>query len=213
MGSLISDVAFIRGAIAGFLLAVPLGPVAILCIRRALARGQIECIIAGFGAALADTIFGAVAGLGITFISSFVVAHEIIIGLLGGMIVLAVGIATYRTPVCHVTGTAQVQSLRRDVVTAFTMAITNPATMLGAAGIFATFGPVDISTEPIKAFWLVFGVFTGSMAWWIILSMAVGTLKQRFVDGGLLMLNRVSGAVITLSGVAVMVTVTYRALT
>jgi threonine/homoserine/homoserine lactone efflux protein len=187
--------------------------VAILCIRRALARGRIECIIAGFGAALADTIFGAVAGLGITFISSFVVAHEIVIGLLGGMIVLAVGIATYRTPVCHVTGTAQVQSLRRDVATAFTMAITNPATMLGAAGIFATFGPVDIGTEPIKAFWLVFGVFTGSMAWWIILSMAVGTLKQRFVDGGLLMLNRVSGAVITLSGVAVMVTVTYRALT
>src|SRR5882762_6646179 len=104
MGSIISDVAFIRGGIAGFALAAPLGPVAILCIRRALARGQIEAVLAGLGAAVADTIFGAVAGLGITFISHFVIAHEVIIGLLGGGIVLGVGLITYRTPVCHITG-------------------------------------------------------------------------------------------------------------
>ncbi len=55
----------------------------------------------------------------------------------------------------------------------------------------------------------VFGVFAGSMLWWVILSVAVSTLKQKFVDGGLLLLNRVSGAVITLSGLAVMVTVTW----
>ena len=213
MSFAITDIAFVRGIVAGFVLAAPLGPVAILCIRRALARGHIECAVAGSAAAMADTIFGAVAGLGITFISSFVVAHETIIGLLGGSIVLAVGIITYRTPVCHVTGSLQVQSLRRDMVTAFSMAITNPATMLGAAGIFATFGPVDLQTQPIKAFWLVFGVFCGSMLWWSILALTAGTFKRRFVDGGLLRLNKISGVVIGLCGAAVLATVSYRLLT
>ena len=123
-----------------------------------------------------------------------------------------VGIITYRTPVCQVTGEVQVQSLGRDMLTAFTMAIANPATMLGAAGIFAAFGPVDLKAEPIKAFWLVFGVFTGSMLWWSILAVTTGTLKQKFVDGGLLRLNKISGAVIALSGAAVLATVAYRLL-
>ena len=210
MGSIISDVAFVRGIIAGFALAAPLGPVAILCIRRALARGQIECVLAGTGAAIADTVFGAVAGLGITFISAFVVDHEAVIGLIGGLIVLTVGIATYRTPVCHITGLAQVQSLGHDLLAAFTMAITNPTTMIGAAGIFAAFGPVNLEVEPIKAFWLVFGVFVGSMLWWITLALAVGMFKQRFVEGGMLLLNRISGAVIGVSGFAVLGVVIYR---
>src|SRR5438874_6816364 len=95
----LTDLAYVRGLAAGFALAAPLGPVAVLCIRRALALGRTQCALAGIGAALADTIFGAVAGLGITFISDFVVAHEYLIGFLGGAIVLTVGIITYRTPV------------------------------------------------------------------------------------------------------------------
>src|SRR5438477_12952384 len=117
----ITDVAYVRGIIAGFALAAPLGPVAVLCIRRALALGSTQCALAGIGAAAADTVFGAVAGLGITFVSDFVIAHESLIGILGGAIVLGSGIATFRTPVCPVTGEVQVQSLRRDMLTAFTM--------------------------------------------------------------------------------------------
>jgi arginine exporter protein ArgO len=92
------------------------------------------------------------------------------------------------------------------------MAITNPATMLGAAGIFAVFGPINLQQEPIKAFWLVAGLFAGSAGWWLVLAFAVGTLKQRFVDGGLLRLNKISGAVITASGAAVLVAVAYHVL-
>jgi arginine exporter protein ArgO len=209
---LITDIAYLRGIIAGFALAAPLGPVAVLCIRRALALGRLQCALAGIGAAAADTVFGAVAGLGITFISDFVIAHEALIGLLGGAIVLGTGIVTYRTRVCAVTGEVQVQSLRRDMLAAFTMAIPNPATMLGAAGIFAAFGPISLKAEPIKAFWLVFGVFCGSMLWWTILGITAGTFKDRFVDGGLRRLNKISGAVIGVCGGAVLATVIYRIL-
>lgn len=209
----ITDIAFLRGLIAGVALAAPLGPVAILCIRRGLARGQIEGFLAGMGAALADTIFGAVAGLGVTFIFTFVLEYETLIGLIGGVILLAVGVLTYRTPVCPITGAMQVQSLRRDIATAFTMAITNPATMLGAAGIFAVFGPINIDEEPVKAFWLVAGLFAGSAGWWLVLSALTGIFRERFIDGGLLRLNKISGAIITASGAVVLTLVAYHGMT
>ena len=91
------------------------------------------------------------------------------------------------------------------LATAFSMAITNPATMIAAAGVFAAFGPVDMATAPTTAFWLVTGVFAGSALWWLILAAAVSTLRDRFVRGGLPWLNRISGSIIALSGTLVLI--------
>lgn len=207
------DIAFIRGTIVGFALAAPMGPVAILCIRRALARGRLQAFIAGLGAALADMIFGAIAGLGLTVISAFIVSYEILIGLVGGLVVLAMGITTYRTPVVMNNGTVAVKSLRRDFAAAFTIAITNPATMIAAIGVFAAFGPIDTHTSPGRAFWLVAGVLIGSALWWLILSGIAATLRGRFVATGLPWLNRISGSVIALSGAAVLAIALYKVVT
>ena len=198
------DLAFVRGCVVGFALAAPIGPVAVLCIRRALARGFAQSFIAGLGAAFADMVFGAVAGLGITFVSAFVLDYQVVIGLLGGILVLGLGISTYRAPVVMSNGVIAVKSLRRDFAAAFSMAITNPATMIAAAGVFAAFGPIDIDTAPVTAFWLVAGVFIGSAAWWLILAGAVTTLRGRFVNRCLPWLNRISGSIIAFSGVLVL---------
>jgi threonine/homoserine/homoserine lactone efflux protein len=199
------DLAFVRGIIVGFALAVPIGPVAVLCIRRALTRGQVQAFLAGLGAAVADMIFGAIAGLGLTVLSTFVLDNQMVIGVIGGALVLALGVTTYFSPVMMNDGTMIVKSLRRDFAAAFTMAITNPATMIAAAGVFAAFGPVDIYTAPVSAFWLVSGVFLGSAAWWLILAVIVTTLRNRFITRGLPWLNRISGGIIALSGIAVLV--------
>jgi len=207
MGTLLPaffSLAFVRGILVGFALAAPMGPVAVLCIRRALARGPVQSFVAGLGAAVADMIFGAVAGLGLTVISSFVLDNERAIGLIGGVLVLAFGIGTYRTPIAMNNGAVAVKSLRHDFATAFTMAITNPATMIAAAGIFAAFGRVDMYEAPMTAFWLVAGVLVGSALWWMILAGVASTLRGRFVDQGLPRLNKISGSIIALSGVVVL---------
>jgi threonine/homoserine/homoserine lactone efflux protein len=206
------DSAFTRGLAVGFALAAPVGPVAVLCIRRALARGQFQAFVAGLGAAVADMLFGAVAGLGLTVISVFVMSYQVLIGLFGGLLVLALGISTYRTPVIVSEGAMVVKSLRRDFIAAFTMAITNPATLVAAAGVFAAFGPVDITTKPLAALWLVLGVFLGSAAWWLILAAIATTLRGRFMNRGLSWLNRISGSMIAASGVLVLVVTAYHSL-
>jgi threonine/homoserine/homoserine lactone efflux protein len=206
------EFAFVRGLAAGFALAAPVGPVAILCIRRALARGRREGFAAGLGAAVADMMFGAIAGLGLTVISTFIIDHEVAIGLIGGIIVLAVGLLTYHAPVLIADGNISVQSLRRDFATAFGMAITNPATMFAALGVFAAFGPTHAQTGSSDAFALIAGVFGGSAAWWLILAGAAGSWRGGMMERGIKRLNRFSGAIMALSGAAVLAAVVYRAL-
>lgn len=155
---------------------------------------------AGLGAALADTAFGVVAGLGITSVSVFVTDYEMTIGLIGGVLVLALGLVTYRSAVVMNGGAVAVNSLGRDFAGAVSVAITNPATMIAALGLFAAFGRIDVYAAPVAAFWLVAGVFTGSAIWWLILAGSVSRLRERFIANGLPWLNRVSGAIIALSG-------------
>ena len=204
MSFVLLQLAFVRGIVAGFALAAPMGPVAMLCVRRTLTKGRIEAFGAGMGAALADMVFGAAAGLGITAVKTFVTNHQITIGLIGGMIVLVIGIATYRAPIEVANGEVEAQTLERDFVAAFTMAITNPATMGAAAGLFAAFGPVNAKLNPGTAFWLVFGVLAGSALWWLTLVSIVGAMREGFLRHGLTKLNKISGAVITFSGIAVL---------
>ena len=205
------EFAFVRGLAAGFALAAPIGPVAMLCIRRALARGRFQGFAAGLGAAVADMMFGAIAGLGLTVISTFIISHEVAIGLIGGIIVLAVGLATYRAPVLMTGGHLSVQSLRRDFAAAFSMAITNPATMFAALGVFAAFGPAFGKPAPSDAILLIAGVFGGSALWWLLLAAAAGTWRASTMERGLKRLNHFSGGIMALSGIAVLILALSRA--
>src|SRR5437588_2639244 len=86
---------FIRGVIAGFAISAPVGPVNVLCISRTLTKGPRAGIIAGLGAAAADTIYGSIAGFSISFIIQFLRKEEFWLRIFGGMLLLAIGIHYY----------------------------------------------------------------------------------------------------------------------
>src|ERR1700693_4676619 len=62
---------FYRGLVLGLMIAAPVGPVGLLCIRRTIQKGLPAGFATGLGAALADTIFGAVAALGVAALLAF----------------------------------------------------------------------------------------------------------------------------------------------
>ena len=64
----------IEGAVIGFVIAVPVGPAAALCIRRSITVGAVAGYMTGLGAALGDAVFGAVAAFGLSFVEKFVAA-------------------------------------------------------------------------------------------------------------------------------------------
>lgn len=71
---------------------VPVGAIGILCIRRTLTEGRRIGFVSGLGAATADALYGAVAAVGLTSISSMLVAHQDAIRLVGGLVLCYLGV-------------------------------------------------------------------------------------------------------------------------
>ena len=62
-------ISFLKGLVIGFVIAVPLGPIGILCARRTLTHGRRAGFLSGMGASTADVLYGFIAAFGLTFIS------------------------------------------------------------------------------------------------------------------------------------------------
>src|SRR5690348_7295082 len=88
----------IRGLAAGFIIAAPVGPVNVLCIQRTIEKGWRSGVLSGFGAALADTLYGAVAGFSITLVIQFLIREEFWIRLVGGIVLIGIGVVYYCKP-------------------------------------------------------------------------------------------------------------------
>ena len=84
---------FFKGILIGFVMAVPVGPIGIMCIRKTLTEGQLRGLIIGLGAATADLLFSCVAAFGFTAISSVITAERVWIRLIGGVLLLFLGSA------------------------------------------------------------------------------------------------------------------------
>ena len=87
---------FLKGIAIGFAMAVPVGPIGIMCIRKTLTEGRLRALIIGLGAATADLFYGCVAAFGLTFISDTLDSQRIWIRLVGGALLLFLGIKTFR---------------------------------------------------------------------------------------------------------------------
>ena len=194
---------FLRGMVIGFALAAPVGPVGVLCIKRALVNGRLAAFCAGLGAAIADTIFGAVAGLGLTVVSSFLLTHQVIIRIVGGSFLIFVGLRGYGQKPSVEEEEATGSTLIKDFFASFMLAISNPATILAAIPVVAAVGARGLR-DADSATWLVMGVFSGSTAWWLILSGAAGAVRSRFSPKILTLLNRISAVLLTVTGIFIL---------
>ncbi len=203
MEAAVTDVLlFVRGAFIGFLIAAPVGPVGVLCIRRALNDGRTAAFVASLGAALADTFYGAVTGFGLRMVSDFLLEHELVLHGVGGMFMVVLGVQTFRAPTPTADAPAG-RGLARDFVSTFLITLTNPATILAFLGIFAAFGAIQDTARVFDAGVLVAGVFAGSALWWLTLSALAGAVRHRFTPRWLHRLNQASGAAIAGFGVVV----------
>lgn len=207
------ELPFLRGLVVGLLMAAPIGAVGAMCIKRALSDGWPRAMSVGLGSACVDALFGAIAGMGLTFIATFVVDHQTAIGVLGGLIVIGLGVATYIAPIKTAEAKGTSGHKRRDFAAAFMMSIANPATFIGAIGLFAAFGQAGADKNAESALVLVVGVFCGSMLWWTFLTVTARLMRHRFVPETLSRLNKIEGAVITIFGLVLVAVVLSQALT
>ena len=87
-----------------------------------------------------------------------------------------------------------------DYVSTFLLTLTNPVTILAFIGIFTGLGLAAEERNFSAAGLLVLGVFLGSLLWWLLLALAVGTLRRRLPPATRRWLNWSAGTVIALFG-------------
>ena len=187
---------FIKGLIFGFSIAAPVGPIGILCIRRSLAKGWTAGLLTGMGAATADAIYGCVAGFGITGITGFLVDQRAWIQIFGGLFLCWLGVRIFLSGTDEKPKSEAPGSAAMGYLSALLLTLTNPMTILTFAAVFAGMGLGRVTAGRMAAGWLVAGVFSGSMAWWVILSSASSLFNTRMNAKSMRMINRFSGAVL-----------------
>jgi threonine/homoserine/homoserine lactone efflux protein len=194
----------LSGILIGLAIAVPVGPVNVLCIRRTLTQGWAVGFTSGCGAALADTFYGAVAAFGISFVSSFLLDHQLALRLGGGVALCALGVRSlYHVPVLA-PAAVRASGLAGAFLSAFLLTLSNPLVLLTIGAVFAAVGLAEHELDRAAAALVVAGVLSGSMLWWITMTSGVELLRSRFDER---MLRRValgSGLTLLLAGVAVL---------
>jgi threonine/homoserine/homoserine lactone efflux protein len=191
---------FIQGIIIGLTLAVPVGPISLVCIHRTVAGGRLHGIVAGLGVATADSLYAAVAFLGLTTVSGLIIGHQALFRLLAGIALILVGIRVFRSvPAAVSDGDGQGPYLQ-DYLSLFAIAAANPLTIIFFITILPGFGVVAQGTTLIAAVPFIAGVFLGSVVWWIILCGSLGSVRSRLSTENLRQINRISGVLITCFG-------------
>ncbi len=210
----------LKGLAIGFSVAVPIGPIGVLCIRRTLAGSFVTGITSGLGAAAADAVYGCVAAFGLTAVASFLVGQRLVLGIAGGFFLCFLGYRIFTSgPPEHAAKQADAEGpagerpdrapirlggKARETVkgffSTFFLTITNPMPILFFIAIFAGAG-LTAPDDYFTAGSLVLGVFAGSALWWLILCAGTDLFRKMINEKILKVINRLAGIVIAGFGV------------
>ncbi len=186
----------IQGIIIGLVVAVPVGPLGLLCINRALSLGPLCGLCSGLGVATADALGAGIAALGITLVSTFLVNHSLMLRFVGGIFLCFLGLKIYAMKPSKKTPPKTVNGLLGAYATTFLLTFSNPVTILSFIAIYAGWGVESLRGNYLGAAVLMAGVFTGSALWWLALFVGLKTFRERFNLKIIGWIHLVSGAII-----------------
>ncbi|HUX60218.1 MAG TPA: LysE family transporter [Ignavibacteriaceae bacterium] len=196
----------LKGIFIGFAMAVPIGPIGIMCIRKTLTEGRLRGLIIGLGAATADLLYGCVAAFGLTYISNAISNEKLWIRLIGGTLLLFLGIKTFRAKPADPKSNIHSSGMLGSYLYTVFLTLTNPLTIFAFIAVFAALG-LGNEVNVFSGSALVIGVFIGSCLWFLSLSSGVTLFRKKLDIIGLGWVNRIAGILIILSGVIAIVSV------
>jgi len=189
---------FSKGLLIGFLVSLPIGPLAVLVIQRTANRNLKSGIYTGLGVAFTDSIWAIMAGFSVSFIINFLQTYQLYIQIIGAILLFILGLNIFFSHPVDAW-----KKMRRKGTNSFEMFITgvgvafsNPLTVLAYIAIFASthivFSIHDIA-EPVS---FVSGFFIGASTWWLILTSTINFFRHRFNLRILWWFNKISGSMI-----------------
>lgn len=192
------------GAGLGAFVAAQVGPVSLLLVRSSLRHGAAVGVAIGAGAALVDTAYASLGVAGVAPLLS-VAWLQLVLGLVGGLVLLALGIRTlWSAWRVRLGGEAddEVSSPRRAFLTALAATASNPLTIVSWAAIFAAASTAAAARTPVGAVSLLLGVGVGSATWFVTLTGLIALFRARVGRPALAAVDVLSGLGLVGFGVA-----------
>jgi threonine/homoserine/homoserine lactone efflux protein len=196
---------FVQGIIIGLTLAVPVGPLSLICIQRTITEGRLHGIFSGIGVATADSFYAAVTFLGLTVISGLIIAQHYLFRFLAGVVLILIGIQVFLSIPSAISTKIEHETYLKDYLSMVALAIANPLTLVFFLVILPGYGVVIHGTSFLSAAEFVAGVFFGSTVWWVVLCGSIGSVRSRLSQENLGRINHVSGLFIACFGVGMLI--------
>lgn len=188
----------VRGIAIGILISAPMGPIGMLCIQRTLNKGRWPAFFTGMGAALSDLVYCLLTGLGLSFITDFVEANQLILQIIGSIVLAAFAFYLFRKNPARKLTTPQdaPNTYWKDFVTGFLLTFSNPLILFFIIGLFARFNfllPEFRYYHYISGYIAIFG---GAMLWWFTITFFVNKVRSHFNVRSLWLINRIIGSIL-----------------
>jgi putative LysE/RhtB family amino acid efflux pump len=193
----------VRGLAIGFVIAAGIGPIGLLCIRRTLDSGFRVGLASGLGAAVADSVYAALATFGAGGVAMALVGARAPLALGGGICLVALGIGSWRHARDRAIA-ANDRGRRLHLLGAWAstlgLTLSNPMTVLSFAAAIAALAPPAGNLGAAAA--IVAGVGFGSTAWWVVLSAGVAIVRRGISEAGIVLLRQASAVLLMAFGAA-----------
>lgn len=169
--------AFLLGVAAGYAIAIPFGPIAVLIVRTGVRRGLRAAVAAGAGTATADLVFATIAMLfgaaASAFLAPILPAARLVAG--AALAVIAVrGLLSTPQPMDRESGPG---SAGNTYLLFLGLTMLNPPTVIYFVSLAIALPEVSAEFASRAAF--VAGAFLSSLSWQEILAIAGAVLHGR----------------------------------
>lgn len=165
---------FLQALFLGFLVAAPVGPIAILILQRSFQVGWRAGLASGLGAAVADALFAFLASLGLAaLLEGYRESHHFVGGL-GALALILVGMKFFfqNPPALKTEEVLSERYLHQylwDSLSVFLLTLTNPMTIVAFGALFAGSDLIPLDPRRIDYLRISLGVLVGSLLWWVLL--------------------------------------------
>lgn len=164
-----SQEALLAGASIGLAIAAPIGPMAIIVIRRTLAGGFLAGLTTGAGASTIHLLYATLAVCGLNQLAAYAQRNTKLLHIIVALALLVFAVRILRHRAIKPTASSPARrSLIGNYASAVAFSLVNPlsfALLLSAVAAIAGLS----STGASQTSSLAAGVFAGSIAWWTCL--------------------------------------------
>lgn len=188
------------GLLIGIFVSAPMGPIGMLVIQRTLNKGRRPALFTGIGAALSDLTYSLLTGLGLSFVTDFITANEMLLQILGSLVLLAFAFYLFKkNPTIALKKPEDVpNSFWKDFVTGFLFTFANPLILFFIIGLFARF---NFILPEFRYYHYVLGyvsIFAGALLWWWIITYFVNKVRTHFNMRSLWIFNRIIAGILAI---------------